>query len=252
MEAVLALEDGRVFRGRAFGARAEKSGEVVFNTSMTGYQEVLTDPSYRGQIVIMTYPEIGNCGTNALDQESAGPQVEGLVVREVSVWPSNWRATQGLAQYLREHRTPGLAEVDTRALTRHIRSRGAMKGVISSVDLDPASLVRKAQRAPGLDQQDLVAKVSCTREYRWDRPRDARWSSDAGSGGKARRAHCVAYDFGIKRNILCMLWEAGFDVTVVPGCFSADDARALKPDAVFLSNGPGDPSVPIYEPNWLS
>jgi len=192
MEALIALEDGRTFPCRSFTGPGEASGEVVFNTSMTGYQEVLTDPSYRGQIVIMTYPEIGNYGTNALDQESAGPQVEGLVVREASVWPSNWRATQGLAQYLREHRTPGIAEVDTRALTRHIRSRGAMKGVISSVDLDPASLVRKAQRAPGLDQQDLVAKVSCTQAYRWDRPRDARWSSGRGSDGTARRAHCAS------------------------------------------------------------
>jgi carbamoyl-phosphate synthase small subunit len=246
VEAVLALEDGRIFRGRAFGARGENAGEVVFNTSMTGYQEVLTDPSYRGQIVIMTYPEIGNYGTNALDCESGGPQVEGLVVREASVWPSNWRATQGLAQYLREHRTPGIAEVDTRALTRHIRSRGAMKGVISSVDLDPTSLVRKAQRAPGLDQQDLVAKVSCTRAYHWDRPRDARWSSGRGLDREAGRAHCVAYDFGIKHNILRMLWEAGFDVTVVPGRFSAEEALALEPDALFLSNGPGDPSVPAY------
>jgi carbamoyl-phosphate synthase small subunit len=246
VEAVLALEDGRIFRGRAFGARDERSGEVVFNTSMTGYQEVLTDPSYRGQIVIMTYPEIGNYGTNALDHESAGPQVEGLVVRQFSAWPSNWRATQGLAQYLREHRTPGIAEVDTRALTRHIRSRGAMKGVISSVDLDPDSLVRKARRAPGLGEQDLVASVSCTGTYRWDRPRDPRWASGPGTVGETPRAHCVAYDFGIKRNILRMLWEAGFDVTVVPGSCGADDVLALKPDAVFLSNGPGDPSVPVY------
>ena len=215
MEAILALEDGRIFRGRAFGARGESCGEVVFNTSMTGYQEVLTDPSYRGQIVTMTYPEVGNYGTNPEDHESSAPQVEGFVVREVSLWPSNWRASQGLAQYLREHRTPGIAEVDTRALTRHIRSLGAMKGILSSVDLNCESLVQKARNAPGLKDQDLVAQVTCERKYEWDRAREERWNSELGLAPSSRRLRCVAYDFGIKRNILCLLRESGFDVTVV-------------------------------------
>ena len=246
MQAILALEDGRIFRGKAFGARGERVGEVVFNTAMAGYQEVLTDPSYRGQLVAMTCPEIGNCGTNALDCESERLQVEGFIVRELSVWPSNWRATQGLAQYLREHRTPGIAEVDTRALTRHLRSRGAMKGVLSSIDSDTESLVRKAREAPGLHEQDLVAQVTRKSREAWDRPREARWRSELDLGPASRRLHCVAYDFGIKRNILRLLWESGFDVTVVPAQFSAADVLALAPDTVFLSNGPGDPAEPTY------
>ena len=246
MEALLALEDGRIFRGRAFGARGERAGEIVFNTSMTGYQEILTDPSYRGQIVAMTSTEIGNYGTNALDQESAAPQVEGFVVRELSEWPSNWRATQGLGQYLTEHGIPGVAEVDTRALTRHLRSEGAMKAVLSSIDLDPASLVRKAREALGLGNQDLVAHVTCREAYPWREPRDRRFAPPLATGEAAPRLSVVAYDFGIKRNILRLLWEAGFDVTVVPANWDAGRVLALKPDGVFLSNGPGDPAVPTY------
>ena len=246
MEAILALEDGRIFHGRAFGARGERCGEVVFNTSMTGYQEILTDPSYRGQIVSMTCPEMGNYGTNSLDHESSGPKVEGFVVREVSAWPSNWRASQGLSQYLREHRVPGIAEVDTRALTRHIRSRGAMKGILSSVDLDCASLVRKAREAPGLKDRDLVAQVTCARKYDWEQPIDDSWRSELALEPPSRRLRCVAYDFGIKRNILRLLGESGFQVTVVPVQFGAKDVLALEPEAIFLSNGPGDPSVPDY------
>jgi carbamoyl-phosphate synthase small subunit len=246
VEAILALEDGRIFRGRAFGARGERCGEVVFNTAMTGYQEVLTDPSYRGQIVAMTYPEVGNYGTNALDRESAGLQGAGVVVREVAVWPSSWRASQGLSQYLREHRTPGITEVDTRALTRHIRSRGAMKGALSSVELDCESLVRQARAAPGLSEQDLVSQVTCHESFDWGRPRDARWRSAPGSEHEPHRLRCVAYDFGIKHNILRLLWESGFDLRVVPARTSAADVLALEPEAVFLSNGPGDPAVPTY------
>jgi len=246
VEAILALEDGRIFRGRAFGATGERTGEVVFNTSMTGYQEVLTDPSYRGQIVTMTCPEMGNYGTNALDQESSGPQVEGFVARQVSILPSNWRATQSLPQYLREHGIPGIAEVDTRALTRHIRTRGAMKGVISSVDRDAEALVRKAREAPGLDAQDLVASVTCSKSYGWARPREEHWGSDLGLGDDGPRLRCVAYDFGIKRNILRLLWEAGFETTVVPANTPAEEALRLEPDVAFLSNGPGDPAVPTY------
>ena len=246
MEAILALEDGRLFRGRSFGAPGERCGEVVFNTSMTGYQEVLTDPSYRGQIVTMTCPEMGNYGTNFLDSESGRPQTEGFVVREVSDWPSNWRARQALPQYLREHRIPGISEVDTRSLTRHIRSRGAMKGILSTVDRDPKSLVKKAREAPGLAEQDLVAAVSCESPYQWSEPRDARWAAALEVPDEPRRKRCVAYDFGMKNNILRLLWEFGFDVTVVPAATDAETVLALEPDGVFLSNGPGDPSVPTY------
>jgi len=246
VEGILALEDGRVFRGRAFGASAEKTGEVVFNTSMTGYQEILSDPSYRGQIVVMTCPQIGNCGTNALDHESASPQVEGLVVREASLIPSNWRATQSLHDYLRERRLPGLQEVDTRALTRHIRTQGALKGIVSTQDHDPESLVRKAREAPGQEAQDLVARVTCPVPYAWSSARDERWALSTGGEPPGARARCVAYDFGTKHNILRILWECGFDVTVVPATTSASDALALSPHAVFLSNGPGDPAVATY------
>jgi carbamoyl-phosphate synthase small subunit len=246
LEAILVLEDGRHFRGRSFGARAERCGEVVFHTGMTGYQEILTDPSYCGQIVVMTYPEIGNCGTNALDQESDRPQVEAFAVRELAVWPSNWRATQALAQYLRERGTPGISEIDTRALTRHIRARGAMKGIVSSLDLDVESLQRKAREAPGLEAQDLVGRVSCKEPHRWVLSREAPWASPLRTGSGSARLHCVAYDFGVKQNILRLLRETGFDVTVVPGSFSARDTLALEPDAVFLSNGPGDPTAATY------
>ncbi len=245
MEAVLALEDGRVFRGRAFGAIGERAGEVVFNTSMTGYQEILTDPSYRGQIVVMTCPEIGNVGANGADLESAGPQVEGFAVRELSESPSNWRATQALQQFLRAHGIPGVAELDTRALTRHIRTRGALKGVLSSVDREVSSLVRKAREAPGLEAQDLVGQVTCREAYPWTSPRESRWSA-GGLGANGPRLHCVAVDYGAKRNIFRLLWEAGFGVTVVPATTSADDVLALRPDAVFLSNGPGDPAACTY------
>jgi carbamoyl-phosphate synthase small subunit len=244
VQAMLALEDGRIFKGRSFGAPGERCGEVVFNTSMCGYQEVLTDPSYRGQIVVMTCPEIGNYGTNPGDEESSRVQVEGFAVREVSVLPSSWRATQGLPQYLVEHGIPGIAEVDTRALTRHIRTHGALKGALSNVDHNADSLVRKAREAPGLGEIDLVARVTCTAPHPWEQALDPRWrEADADPGQPIR---CVAYDFGIKRNILRLLRDAGFQLTVVPADFPADDALALSPDAVFLSNGPGDPSVPTY------
>jgi carbamoyl-phosphate synthase small subunit len=246
VEAILALEDGRIFCGRAFGATGERVGEVVFNTSMSGYQEILSDPSYRGQIVVMTAPEIGNVGTNGGDLESAGPQVEGFVVRELSPAASNWRSTQALHEHLKEHRVPGLSEVDTRALTRHIRSRGVLKGVLSSIDRDTERLARKARESPGLETLDLVGQVTCASPYRWVTPRDARWAPAIGGAASVGRLHCLAYDFGAKRNIFRLLHEAGFDVTVVPGTFSAADAWAAKPDAVFLSNGPGDPAAATY------
>ncbi|HJQ98922.1 MAG TPA: glutamine-hydrolyzing carbamoyl-phosphate synthase small subunit [Candidatus Polarisedimenticolaceae bacterium] len=245
MEARLALEDGRVFTGRGFGATGERTGEVVFNTSMTGYQEILSDPSYRGQIVVMTAPEIGNVGTNGLDFESGAPQVEGYVVRELSPATSSWRATQALHDHLREHRIPGVAEIDTRALTRHLRSRGVMKGVLSSVDRNVESLVRKAREAPGLEAQDLVGQVTCRARFHWSDPRDARWAPSTSAPG-GPRLKCVAYDFGAKRNIFRLLHDSGFDVTVVPATTSASDTLALSPDAIFLSNGPGDPETATY------
>ncbi len=243
MEAILALEDGRVFRGRSFGAPAECIGEVVFNTSMTGYQEILTDPSYRGQIVVMTCPQIGNYGINPDDGESELPQAEGFVVREVSKIASNWRSRRRLPEYLREHGVPGIAEIDTRALTRHLRSRGAMKGALSSADVDPASLVSKARQAPDLGCQDLVTAVTCREPYRWGRGRLERWGSDLRLKTDLPRIHCVAFDFGAKQNILRLLSDCDFDVSVVPADTSAADVLALGPGAVFLSNGPGDPSV---------
>jgi len=246
VEGILALEDGRVYRGRAFGGGGERTGEVVFNTSMTGYQEILSDPSYRGQIVVMTCPEIGNCGTNELDHESALPQVEALVVREVCETPSNWRSTRNLSDYLREHKIPGLTEVDTRAITRNIRTKGALKGIVSSVDRDTDALVRKAKSSPGLEAQDLVRSVTCAAPYRWDAARDQRFRTGSVHNEETALAHCVAYDFGTKHNILRILRECGFDVTVVPATTSAADTLALKPDAIFLSNGPGDPAVATY------
>ncbi len=243
MEAILALEDGRVFRGRAFGAAGERTGEVVFNTSMTGYQEILSDPSYRGQIVVMTCPEIGNVGANALDTESGMPQVEGFVVRELSERVSSWRATQALHEHLREHRVPGLAEIDTRALTKHIRTLGAMRGVLSTVDRSIASLLAKARNAPRLEDVDLVGQVTCAAPYPWNDARDARWATEPSWPAGQRRVKCLAYDFGAKRNIFRLLHESGFHVTVVPAGFSAANALAAEPDAIFLSNGPGDPAA---------
>ena len=245
MEAILALEDGRAFRGRAFGTQAEQSGEVVFNTSMTGYQEILTDPSYRGQIVVMTYPQIGNYGTNTEDSESDLPQAGGMVVRELSQSPSNWRATQSLHLYLSNNGIPGISDVDTRAITRHIRTAGAMRGIVSSVDRDVESLVLKARSAPMLKDIDLVADVTCRSQKAWSSQRPERWRNGdtAGNDGGPK---CVAFDFGIKRTILNLLVETGFDVTVVPASCSAQDVLAMEPDAVFLSNGPGDPEVPAY------
>lgn len=238
---MLALEDGRTFRGRAFGATAERVGEVVFNTSMTGYQEVLTDPSYCGQIVVMTCPEIGNVGTNALDAESTRGWVEGFAVRRLSAVPSNWRASQTLAHYLREQGIPGIEEIDTRALTRHLRSAGALRGVLSAVDRDVESLVRKARQATPLEGQDLVSRVTCAAPYSWDAPRAAAWAEGPVERPAPRR--CVAVDYGVKQNSLRLLYEVGFDVTVVPATASADTILGLAPDAIFLSNGPGDPAV---------
>jgi carbamoyl-phosphate synthase small subunit len=246
LESILALEDGTLLRGRAFGAATERSGEVVFNTSMTGYQEVVTDPSYRGQIVVMTAAEIGNVGTNPDDAESDSPQVEGFIVRERSAVPSNWRATRALAEYLEAHGVPGMEDVDTRALTRRLRTRGVLNGILSNAGRPADDLVRAAREVPGLDTIDLVSQVTCRAPYRWDRARDAAWAAPFGAAPDGPRLRCVAYDFGAKRNIFRLLHESGFDVTVVPAAHSAANTLALAPSAVFLSNGPGDPAAATY------
>ncbi len=242
----LVLSDGTIYRGLSFGAELVRSGEVVFNTSMTGYQEIVTDPSYAGQIVAMTYTQIGNVGVNAGDEESRRPFLEGFVVKELFDAPSNWRAEGGLHEYLSRHGVPGLSGIDTRALVRRIRDHGAQVGVIST---DPAvqdedELVERARRAPGLDGRDLVAEVTCDAPYAWD---EGVWSGIVGQVPRAKRPSprlkVVAYDFGVKRNILRLLVEHGFDVEVVPATTSAADALARKPDAIFLSNGPGDPEA---------
>ena len=253
MEALLVLEDGTTFRGRSFGVPGERVGEVVFNTGMTGYQEILTDPSYRGQMVVMTYPHIGNTGINDEDHESARPHVRALIVREVSRHESNWRARQTLAHYLREHKIMALTDVDTRTLTRHIRQFGALRGVISTVDLNPESLRKKALAAPTTSDEDLVAQVTCREAYEWHetlppqwRPLDLYPSQPTTPLYFDTPPHVVAYDCGIKRNILRQLAAAGCRVTVVPAHTTAADVLALEPDGVFLSNGPGDPQNVPY------
>jgi carbamoyl-phosphate synthase small subunit len=255
MEALLVLEDGMALQGRSFGALGECTGEVVFNTGMTGYQEIITDPSYRGQMVVMTYPHIGNTGINPEDPESAQPHLRALIVRDVSKRESNWRAKQTLNRYLSDHDILALTDIDTRALTRHIRQFGALRGVISTVDLDPASLQRKALAAPTTSDEDLVGEVTCAEPYEWTESVDAPWHPDFALDADATRhplaptasrSHVVAYDCGIKRNIMRQLVSSGCRVTVVPAHTTAEDALALDPDGVFLSNGPGDPENVPY------
>jgi carbamoyl-phosphate synthase small subunit len=253
--AVLALEDGIVFEGRAFGKAGEVTGEVVFNTALCGYQEVLTDPSYAGQIVTMTYPHIGNYGVNIEDVESARPQVAGFVVREASTVVSSWRASGELHRYLDDHGIVGIDDVDTRALTRHLRTHGAKRGVISAVDPDPASLVGKARASRSMIGLDLAREVTCAAPWTFD-PRSEGAVNPLVpvlKGTAARRLRdgeepfrVVAYDFGMKRNILRNLAAAGCVVTVVPATTPAAEALALRPEGVFLSNGPGDPEPCTY------
>ncbi len=247
--AKLALEDGTVFSGRAFGADGEVDGEVCFNTSMTGYQEILTDPSYRGQIVTMTYPEIGNYGVNAEDVESGKPHLSGFVVRERSRVASNFRSDGELHEYLKRHGIVGIEGIDTRALVRRIRIHGALKGVLSTVDADDASLVAKAAASPGLVGRDLVREVMPEEPIHWDEPLSP-WATLAPPEKKADlpadAPHVVALDYGMKWNIARHLFDMGCRVTVLPGTATADDVMALKPDGVFLSNGPGDPEPIEY------
>ena len=232
--ALIALEDGICFEGFGFGRLGETSGEVVFNTALCGYQEVLTDPSYRGQIVVMTYPHIGNYGVNRDDVESAHPQVAGFVVREASTRASSWRASGELHRYLDEAGVVGIREIDTRALTRHIRTHGAKRGVISTVELDPATLVERARGSRNMTGLDLAREVTCPRPHAWN------------PGETAGGLHVVAYDFGMKHTIARMLAASGCRVTIVPATTTADQALALEPDGIFFSNGPGDPEPCTY------
>jgi carbamoyl-phosphate synthase small subunit len=249
--AKLALEDGSVYTGESFGASREVDGEVCFNTSMTGYQEILTDPSYRGQIVTMTYPLIGNYGVNEEDLESARPHLAGFVVRENSRVHSNFRASGALQDYLRQWEIPAIEGIDTRALVRRIRMHGALKGVLSTTDLDDESLVAKAQASPGLVGRDLVREVMPTQPVEWTEPL-SRWATPADSpthnpqSAAEDRPHVVALDYGMKWNIPRHLFSARFRVTVVPGSATADEVLALHPDGIFLSNGPGDPEPLTY------
>jgi len=266
-KALLALADGTLFEGASFGAEGETVGEVVFNTSMTGYQEVLTDPSYKGQMVVMTYPLIGNYGINLEDVESKAPAVEGFIVKEASPYPSNWRSARGLDGYLKEHGVVGIQGIDTRALTRHLRDHGAMEGVLSTRDLNPDSVVAKAKASPGLIGRDLVKEVACAEPYTWQQ---GTWRLGTGyeesskfQVPSSKSEHqlnlfaepgtrnpepfkVVAYDCGIKWNILRKLVEAGCDVTVVPAETSAARVLGMAPDGIFLSNGPGDPEGVPY------
>lgn len=249
MKALLASADGRIFPGESFGAPGETVGEVVFNTSLSGYQEVLTDPSYCGQIVVMTNPLIGNYGINEEDVESAKPQVEGFVVREASIISSNWRSQLSLDQFLKDRNVVGIKGIDTRALTKHIRSVGAQQGVISSLDLDPESLIAKAKASPGLVGFDLVQNVTCREKYFWTQGEwklEEGYSSSGFKGASGNGFMVVAMDFGIKQNILRKLTRFCREVIVVPAKTSADEILDMNPDALFLSNGPGDPAAVPY------
>ncbi|MEK6324839.1 MAG: glutamine-hydrolyzing carbamoyl-phosphate synthase small subunit [Acidobacteriota bacterium] len=248
MEAILALEDGRVWRGRGFGAAAEVVGEVVFNTSMTGYQEILTDPSYCGQIVTMTYPLIGNYGVNDEDPESRRVFAEGFIVRELSRTYSNWRAGDSLDAYLKKASVPGISDIDTRSLVRHIRERGSMRGCLSTRQTDEHAVIERARSAPKMIGSDLASVVTCREPYVWIDDHSAAYGSPrllhpnySADAKNAARFHVVAYDFGLKHNSLRNLAALGCRVTVIPAHTSAEDVTALKPDGVWLSNGPGDP-----------
>ena len=247
MQTILALEDGRIFRGKGYGAKAECYGEVVFNTSITGYQEIFTDPSYAGQIVVLTNPEIGNYGTNPEDIEANRPYIEGLVVREFSRVASNWRSQEVAEEYLERFKIPVISDIDSRALVRHLRDHGVMRGVISSLESDPEKLVAKACAIPKMDGTDLAKVVTTKQRYIWDvGERSHEPTEVVGVKDAPPRFEVVAYDYGIKHNILRKLRADGCRVTVVPAETSSEDVLALKPDGIFLSNGPGDPEPCRY------
>jgi carbamoyl-phosphate synthase small subunit len=250
MQAMLALEDGRTFLGQAYGARGECQGEVVFNTSLTGYQEIATDPSYAGQIVVLTNPQIGNYGTNHADNEAAKPFIEGLIVREFSEISSSWRSEQVTDEYMERYAVPVLAEIDTRALVRHLRNNGVMRGVISTDVSNPDKLIERARSIRKMDGTDLAKVVSTKSIYQFDANDSRNQSGDAflpsAQDDGRKLLHVVAYDFGMKQNILRMLTREGIKVTVVPAETTSEDVLAMKPDGVFLSNGPGDPEPVDY------
>ena len=244
MKAILLLEDGTVFEGNSFGAKGQKCGEVVFNTSMTGYQEILTDPSYNEQIITMTYPLIGNYGTNQSDWESRKIFASGFIVKENCSYPSNWRNKDSLSDYLESNNVIGLEGIDTRKLVKHIRTQGAMKGIISSTDLNIDKLKKKLANYPGLVGRDIVKDVTVKKQYSWNKA-----VIDALNGNEQnpeKKYKVVAFDFGIKHNILRLLCTYGCDVKVVPAATSSDEVLSQRPDGVFLSNGPGDPSPVTY------
>jgi carbamoyl-phosphate synthase small subunit len=245
MEAILALEDGRIFRGRGYGAPVERTGEVVFNTSLTGYQEILTDPSYAGQLVVLTYPHIGNYGTNSLDCESERPYAEGLIVRDLNEFASNWRSEEQVSSFLANAGVPIISDIDTRALVRHLRTHGAMRGIVSVLNLNEASLVAKAKASPSMVGLELASRVTAPTRYEWTEP-SADFLHSANSDRPAVRFHVLAYDYGIKHNILRRLVDVGCRVTVIPATTPASEVLAAKPDGVFLSNGPGDPEPVEY------
>lgn len=250
-KAILALADGTIFEGRALGFTGESSGEVVFNTAMTGYQEILTDPSYKGQFVVMTCSHIGNYGVARQDNESRQTWAEGFIVNEASRRPSNWRSHQSLHDYLQQQGVVGIEGIDTRYLTRHLRDHGAQPGVMSHVDLDAASLVKKAQAVPATIGRDMVSEVTCSASYSWEEG-SGEWlpatqpSSTNGQSSGSKPFHVVVYDFGVKLNILRSLVDGGCTVTVVPASTTAKTVRAMNPDGLVLSNGPGDPQAASY------
>ena len=245
--ALLALEDGSVFEGNAFGAPVDKAGEVVFNTSLTGYQEIFTDPSYAGQIVVLTNPQIGNYGTNEADNEAGRPYFEGLVVREYSPVASNWRSDADVGAFLSRNGIPGVTGIDTRALVRKLRMGGVLRGVISSTTLDAKILIERAKAVPSMAGLDLASAVSTAKSYDWSETVSAVSESEIVETAAAPGFKVVAYDYGIKRNILRRLAHAGCSLTIVPAGTSAEDVLAMKPDGVFLSNGPGDPEPLEYQ-----
>ena len=250
--AILALEDGRTFCGRAFGDSGTTAGEVCFNTSMTGYQEIITDPSYRGQIVTMTYPLQGNYGINAADAESASPHVRGFVIGELCEIPSSWRSEQSLSEYFTEHKIIGIEDIDTRALTKHLRSQGAMRAVIST-ELSAEEAIQAAKDSPSMVGMDYVEEVSTAEDYHWD-GESRLWTIPSVTTNQETnyidlpeaKYRIVAYDFGVKYNILRSLRQSGFEVEVVNSRTPASDVLAKNPDGIFLSNGPGDPAALTY------
>ncbi len=242
-KAILALSDGKIFEGISFGAEGETSGEIVFNTSITGYQEILTDPSYKGQIVNMTYPLIGNYGICEKDHESIQPYIEGFIIKELSPYPSNWRSEMSLDDFLKSKGIMGIQGIDTRALTKHVRDHGEQQGIISTVDSDHQGLVSKAKSATSLEGKDLVKEVTCKEAYTWE---EAEINPCAGNGNTNKQRKVIVYDCGVKYNILRMLRNYNCDVTVAPASTGAEEVLSMNPDGIVISNGPGDPAAVSY------